>query len=110
VQVSIDDFGTGYSSLSRLKKFPVGMLKIDQSFVSGIGEDEDAAAIAKTVIALGHSLRLDVIAEGVETPAHLAFLREHRCDIMQGYLFSRPLAADDFLGLLAREPRNGKNS
>jgi diguanylate cyclase (GGDEF)-like protein len=110
VQISIDDFGTGYSSLSRLKKFPVSALKVDQSFVNGISEDDDDAAIVKTIIALGHSLHLKVIAEGVETPAHLAFLREHRCDIMQGYLFSRPIPADAFLALLDKNRQDSQKA
>ena len=103
VRLSIDDFGTGYSSLSYLKRFPVRSLKIDQSFVRELGEDANAAAIVKAVISLGHSLDMQVVAEGVESPAQLAFLMENQCDSMQGYLFSRPLNERDFVALLEHE-------
>ncbi len=105
VQLSIDDFGTGYSSLSYLIRFPVTSLKIDQSFVRELGQGEDPASIVKAVITLGHSLGMKVIAEGVETKEQMSFLMENRCDGMQGYLFSRPLAADEFITLLERESR-----
>ncbi len=90
-QLSIDDFGTGYSSLSYLKRFPIDNLKIDRSFVNNIAEDADDAVIAKTIISLAHNLRLQVVAEGIETEEQLVFLQEHHCDIGQGFLFSRPV-------------------
>lgn len=93
VRVSLDDFGTGYSSLSYLKRFPIDTLKIDQSFVRGLPENVHDAAITQLIIAMAQSLRLQVVAEGVETPEQLEFLRAHGCDYIQGYFFSRPLTA-----------------
>jgi diguanylate cyclase (GGDEF)-like protein/PAS domain S-box-containing protein len=100
VKFSIDDFGTGYSSLSQLKRFPIDKLKIDQSFTRDIGTDANGTAITCAIIALGHSLRLRVVAEGVETHDQQRFLVDNGCHSMQGYLFSRPVAANDFHGLL----------
>jgi EAL domain-containing protein (putative c-di-GMP-specific phosphodiesterase class I) len=100
VHISLDDFGTGYSSLSYLKRFPIDTVKVDKSFVREITVDADSAAIADAIIAMGHSLRLTVLAEGVETEEQLAFLRARGCDRMQGYLFSKPLPPDELTQLL----------
>ena len=102
IALSVDDFGTGYSSLSALKSFPISTLKIDKSFVSDLATSTDDQAIAMAVISLGHKLNLRVIAEGVETEQQCRFLRDNDCDEMQGYLFSRPVAPNDFAAMLAR--------
>ena len=100
IRLSIDDFGTGYSSLSYLKRFPIDTLKIDQSFIREITTDSDDNAIASTIIAMAHNLRLKVIAEGVETHEQAAMLEEKKCDEVQGYLFGRPLLEHDLCKLL----------
>ena len=102
VQVAIDDFGTGYSSLSYLRRFPIDTLKIDQSFVRDIQDGKGDALLVSAIIAMGHSLNLQVVAEGIETSQQLAFLQAHRCVEGQGYYFSQPVAADAYADLLAR--------
>lgn len=99
-RLSLDDFGTGYSSLAYLWRFPIDIVKIDCAFVRDIATSPNAAAIVGAVIAMTHSLKRAVVAEGVETEAQLAFLREHRCETMQGYLFSEPLPAPEFTAWL----------
>ncbi len=101
VKLAIDDFGTGYSSLSYLKRFPVDFVKIDRSFISELEQFGDDAAIVRAIIAMVHSLELQVVAEGVETQAQLDFLSEQGCDEIQGYLISRPVPAEQFAALLA---------
>ncbi|MCM2342950.1 MAG: EAL domain-containing protein [Alphaproteobacteria bacterium] len=96
VELAIDDFGTGYSSLSYLRQFPIDRLKIDQSFIRNALQNPDDAAIARTIVALGHSLSLKVIAEGVETKEHEAFLQAQNCDEVQGFRYSRPIPKDKF--------------
>ncbi|HEX9626083.1 MAG TPA: EAL domain-containing protein [Acidiferrobacterales bacterium] len=100
LRLAIDDFGTGYSSLSYLKRFPIDTLKIDQSFVRDITHAPDDAAIITAIITMAHSMGMKVVAEGVETEDELRFLHRHRCDGMQGFLFSRPLPAEEFAALL----------
>lgn len=100
IRIALDDFGTGYSSLSYLKRFPLDVLKIDRTFVSNITTDADDAAIATAIIAMGRSLNLSVIAEGVETREQLRFLLERGCHEVQGYVYSPPVSADAFAEIL----------
>ena len=102
IGLAIDDFGTGYSSLSYLKRFPVQKLKIDKSFVRGVADDADAAAICRSVIALGHNLGLQLVGEGVEQTSDLEWLQQHQCDYLQGYLISTPLPLPQLLDWAAR--------
>jgi len=101
VKLSIDDFGTGYSSLSTLKRFPLDYLKVDRSFIEGLPDDGDSAAITEAIIAMARKLHFTVIAEGVETAAQGSFLRQAGCAILQGYFFSKPLSSADLAQWLA---------
>jgi diguanylate cyclase (GGDEF)-like protein/PAS domain S-box-containing protein len=103
LHLAIDDFGTGYSSLSALQQFPISTLKIDQSFIRDVAVDRDDAAIVATIIQMAHSLKLDVVAEGVESEEQLEFLRRHGCDHVQGHLFGDPVDADAFCQMLVAE-------
>lgn len=104
VSINIDDFGTGYSSLSYLKKFPIDTLKIDKSFVDDISEDgKNDEILLNTILAMGKSLGLDVVAEGVEREFQYNYLREQGCDIIQGYYFSKPVSEEEFIKLLRKE-------
>jgi EAL domain-containing protein (putative c-di-GMP-specific phosphodiesterase class I) len=102
IKIGIDDFGTGYSSLSYLNRFPVHKLKIDRSFISGIPSESSSMAITKAIINLAKGLGIRVVAEGVESEQQKAFLLKHGCDEIQGYLFSKPLPADQFEALLKK--------
>ncbi|MDQ4127462.1 MAG: EAL domain-containing protein, partial [Actinomycetota bacterium] len=102
VRISIDDFGMGYSSLAYLKRLPADVLKIDRSFVRGLGEDAEDTAIVGMVVGLAHTLGMEVVAEGVETEEQAALLKEMGCDFGQGFHFSRPLPPEDVPKFLAR--------
>ena len=110
VRVSVDDFGTGYSSLSYLKQFPIDALKIDRSFIDGITDGPDGAAISTAIIRMGHSLRMEVIAEGVETRRQLDVLRELGCDVVQGHLLGRPGTPEQINGLVQAARSSGNRA
>lgn len=105
-RIAIDDFGTGYSSLSYLKKFGFEKLKIDQEFIRSLPEDEEDVGITKSIIAIGKALGMKLIAEGAETEENVNFLREHGCDMIQGYYFSKPLSLDDFITFTSEFNKN----
>jgi EAL domain-containing protein (putative c-di-GMP-specific phosphodiesterase class I) len=105
----LDDFGTGYSSLTYLQQFPIESVKIDASFLKGIGRDGNDEAIVNGIIKLAHSLGQRVVAEGVETQQQLDFLRSCECDFAQGFLFAKPLPHRDFEKLLTKSAANGRN-
>ena len=105
LKIAIDDFGTGYSSLSYLKRFPVDTLKIDTSFVRDIATDNNSAELVRGVIGMAHGLRLNVVAEGVETREQLDYLSRNDCDVIQGFYFSKPLPADDFASMMRTDQR-----
>lgn len=104
IKLVIDDFGTGYSSLSYLKQFPVDKLKIDRSFINELVNKENDAAIARAIINLGHSLNLEVLAEGVETELQKDFIVAHGCDYAQGYYFKPPNVPDELKDYLSHFP------
>lgn len=99
VRIAIDDFGTGYSSLSYLQKFPINTLKIDRSFITGVEHNNGNASIVSAIISMAHNLKLEVVAEGVELDVQAEFLKGHKCDLMQGFLFSKPVVVDEILKL-----------
>jgi EAL domain-containing protein (putative c-di-GMP-specific phosphodiesterase class I) len=108
VRLAIDDFGVGYSSLTHLKRFPIDTLKVDRSFIRDLPADAEDKAITEAIIAMGKSLDLTVVAEGVETAEQQAFLREHDCDEMQGFFFSKPIPGDAFAELLRERTQNSR--
>jgi len=104
MKIAIDDFGTGYSSLSYLKQLPIDSVKLDRSFVRGATSDPDDAALVMAIVTLAHNLKLNVIAEGIETPEQLAFLRLLRCDEGQGFLFGKPMPPAVFESSITTDP------
>jgi EAL domain-containing protein (putative c-di-GMP-specific phosphodiesterase class I) len=102
VHIAIDDFGTGYSSLAQLKQLPLDALKVDRSFLRDLSVDADSRAIVRAILAMGQSLQLKVVAEGVESPEQLEFLRHYACDVVQGYFLGEPLSAEAMGELLSR--------
>lgn len=106
LQTSLDDFGTGYSSLNYLMQLPLNKLKIDRSFIMNMDKGDKGTAIVSAIIAMAHSLGLEVIAEGVEDGEHIQMLRKMKCDIVQGYFIARPMPAAEFEQLLASNSRN----
>jgi EAL domain-containing protein (putative c-di-GMP-specific phosphodiesterase class I) len=101
-KLAIDDFGVGYSSLTHLKRFPIDTLKVDRSFIRDLPQDPEDRAITEAIIAMGKSLKLTVVAEGVETLEQQNFLHDHACDEMQGFFFSKPIAGGEFAELLRK--------
>jgi EAL domain-containing protein (putative c-di-GMP-specific phosphodiesterase class I) len=104
LSLSIDDFGTGFSSLSHLKHLPVDTLKVDKSFIAGLGQDSDDSAIVSAAVSLAHALRLTAVAEGVESDSQLSELKQLGCDHFQGYFFARPMPGESLSQLLASAP------
>ncbi len=102
--LSIDDFGTGYSSLSYLSRFPITTLKIDRAFVHDVQENQNTKEIARAIIGLSRGLNLEVVAEGAEILEHVEFLKDNGCDVIQGYYYSKPLEAEHFEAMLAKDP------
>ena len=100
VHLAIDDFGTGYSALSYLRRYPFSTLKIDKTFVQSLEDDPEEEVLVTTIIAMGHNLGLEIVAEGVETTGQLDFLLSQKCDLLQGFHFSRPVPADSFYELV----------
>jgi len=106
IRLAIDDFGTGYSSLAQIKNFPINTLKVDRSFIRNIPHNSENKAITEAIIIMGKNLCLTVVAEGVETKEEENFLRQHVCDEMQGFYFSKPIAPDKFADLLRSNHSN----
>jgi len=110
IRLAIDDFGTGYSSLAQMKNFPINTLKVDRSFIRNLPQDMDNKAITEAVIVMGKSLKLKVVAEGVETKEQEQFLQDQICDEMQGFYFSKPIAPDRFAALLRKNKVSARPS